>query len=84
MGDNNELTLYRKSNVYLEKDAVVTSFPLETYHRNGERNVPYVSLKKFLPLVKLIDPGYSTVEPRLDYSKENGIYTIHYPSNKEN
>ena len=78
-----ELTLHRRSYAYLEKDNVITSFPLKTFNRKGEGNVPYVSLQEFLPIVKFIDQGYKETEPIVDCSSENGIYTINYASSSD-
>ena len=75
---NDELKLFRNSNAYIEVDTEVNSFPLKTYNRKGEGNVPYVSLKEFLPIVKLIDRRNVNKENRLDYSNNNGVYTINY------
>ncbi len=78
-----ELTLYRKSNLYVEKNNEVFAFPLSTFNRQGEGNVPYVSLKEFLPVAKFIDQGFRTEEPLLDYSSGNGLYTINYSNGAE-
>ncbi len=80
VNESQELTLYRKSNLYMEKNNEVFNFPLWTFNRKGEGNVPYVSLKEFLPAVKFIDQGFKTVEPKLDVSNSKGIYTISYSS----
>ncbi len=81
--DHKELTLYRKSNLYIEKNNEVFTFPLWTFNRKGEGNVPYVSLKEFLPVVKFIDQGFKTEEPLLDFSNNKGVYTISYANGNE-
>ena len=78
-----ELTLYRKSTLFVERDKEISTFPLWTFNRKGEGNVPYVSLKEFLPAVKYFDQGFKTEEPILDYSNDKGIYTINYCNGME-
>ena len=80
LNESDVLTLHRKSNLYLERDNQVYSFPLNTFNRKGEGNVPYVSLKEFLPAVQFLEKGYYVENPYIDYSSSNGIYTIDYSS----
>ena len=78
--DDKGLTLYRKSNTFLEYNNGVIKYPLSTYHYDNEGNVPYVSLKEFLPIVARIDKDYTEREPSFIYKNENGIYQINYQS----
>ena len=72
------LVLYRKSNAYIERNNTVKSFPLSTYHLQGEGDVPYVSLKEFLPIVRCIDSGFKSEESILECSYNNDKYIVSY------
>ncbi|MBP5408023.1 MAG: hypothetical protein J6Y42_02675 [Bacilli bacterium] len=78
--DNKGLVLYRQSNAYLEYESNVINYPLKTYHYVNEGNVPYVSLKELLPILKRVDKDYTDREPSFNYKKENGLYLINYRS----